>query len=561
MLMLFKPRPYQQKCFDNIRLLMSKRVDELPDLDVKGLSFDANSLSDRQVKAIMVASAPGSGKGDMLCWLAYSAWAKGGTVLIWVHRNELCKDLSERLRSKFGVKPKDIGYIMSGVNENRTARIQIASVMTKIRRDTDWLPERLVVLTDECHRILSPVQRTLLLRRPNARLVGFTATPFVTGSSKKEGFEKVFDCMIQLTTYSELVSQRFLLPSVVYVPATTANMDGVKIRMGEYDQNDLEKAFMEERLYAALFKEWKRVTGGRLQTMVFNISQKHNNAVNDFFVKHGINSVAIDDKTPADKRDKLIKKFMEGPFVEDAILVLNSVMLFTEGLDSPYCRVALLNYSTKSPIKYFQSSMRAGRPVWNEDYSDWLRMPDGKYYKDKVIVIDLGGNTQTHGIIDFYDAMGFDINGKRKEGVAPTKVCRGEDCNKVVPASVRVCPYCGHEFPPPKKKDDKVFLDEVGLKEFNKDQDIINKIIKLKNKEAERADIVETQWLRIVALIKRYDDRWLWARLQERGEYQQQGVFEWGNKPGSWKEYLENLEKEKGTFTIYERLKSKRLSI
>jgi hypothetical protein len=73
--------------------------------------------------------------------------------------------------------------------------------------------------------------------------------------------------------------------------------------------------------------------------------------------------------------------------------------------------------------------------------------------------------------------------------------------------------------------------------------------------------LVDTQWLRIVALIKNYNDVWVWKRLEERGEYKQEGVFEWGNKPGSWKHYLENLEKEKGTFSIYERLKSKRLSI
>lgn len=551
--MNFKPRPYQQRCFDNIKLLMSKKVSELPGLELNGLSFDSESIDDRQVKAIMVASAPGSGKGDVLCWLAYSAWAKGGTVLVWVHRNELCVDLSQRLQDKFGVRPNDIGYIMSGVKENRRARIQIASVMTKIRRDTDWLPERLVVLTDECHRILSPTQRTLLTRRPNARLVGFTATPFVTGN-KKEGFEKVFDCMIQLTTYAELVSQKFLLPSVVYVPATTASMEGVKIRMGDYDQNDLEKAFMEERLYTALFKEWKRVTGGKLQTMVFNISQKHNNAVNDFFVKHGVRAVAIDDKTPTAERDRLVKKFMDGPFVEDAILVLNSVMLFTEGLDSPYCRAALLNYSSKSPIKYFQSSMRAGRPVWNSDYSDWLRMPDGKYYKDKVIIIDLGGNTQTHGMVDFYDSMGFDLKGKRKKGEAPTKVCRGEDCNRVVPASVRVCPYCGHEFPPPEKKDDKVFLDEVGLQQLDATKSIQNMVAKMTPKQIWEAD---TAWLRVIALCKGHPPLWPSVILEKRNE------IPWFDKSRESQkylfQYLEEKEIEKGTHKTYLELRERRV--
>lgn len=553
--MNFKPRDYQQECFDNVRFLMSKNAIDLPELKVKGLSFDKETISDRQIKSVMVASAPGSGKGDMLCWLAYAAWVKGGTVLIWVHRNELCRDLAERLHKKFGVPKQSIGYIMSGVKENRKLRIQIASVMTKIRRDTDWLAPT-VVLTDECHRILSDSQRTLLRRVPDARLVGFTATPYVTGSSKKEGFEKVFDCMIQLTTYSELVAKKFLLPSVVYAPAGTASMDGVKIRMGDYDQSDLEKAFMEERLYAALFKEWKRVTGGKQQTMIFNVTQKHNKAVNDFFRKHGVNAVAIDDKTPASEREKLIKKFKEGPFVEDPIHVICSVMLFTEGIDSPYCKVAVLNYSTKSPIKYFQSSMRAGRPVWNSDHSDWLRLENGKYYKDKVVVIDLGGNTLTHGMIDFYDALGFEMNGRRRKGEAPTKICPNDDCRRVIFASYQKCPHCGHEFPKEVKKDKKKYLDEVGLQELNGDKALQKMILGMSQ---EQIWTCHAGYLRVIALTKGYQPSWCYHVLRDRGEY-----LDGDEKaPNDWAvfyEYLASAEKMKGMASVYDRMKGRQIS-
>jgi DNA repair protein RadD len=34
-----------------------------------------------------------------------------------------------------------------------------------------------------------------------------------------------------------------------------------------------------------------------------------------------------------------------------------------------------------------------------------------------------------------------------EEGVAPTKDC--PDCHSIVHAAVRVCPDCGHQFPPP----------------------------------------------------------------------------------------------------------------
>ncbi|HQN00756.1 MAG TPA: helicase-related protein [Candidatus Hydrogenedentes bacterium] len=351
--------------------------------------------------------------------------------------------------------------------------------------------------------------------------------------------------MIQLTTYMELVEKRFLLPSVVYAPAGSASLEGVKIRMGDYDQQDLERAFMEERLYTALFSEWKRVTGGRAQTMVFNVSQKHNNAVNDFFVKQGVRSVAIDDKTPLKERERLLEKFKEGPDADDYITVICSVMLFTEGTDSPFCKVALLNYSTKSPIKYFQSAMRAGRPVWEKDYSDWLRLLSGRYYKDKVVIIDLGGNTLTHGMVDFYDAMGFDMSGKRKNGVAPTKVC-GE-CTRVVFASVRKCPHCGHEFPVNEKKDTKKYLDEVGLHELNGDRAFQKMILQMPMENILNA---HPGYLRVISITKGYPSDWALKLCKERGIYD-------GSVPFS--KWIAEQEKMKGITKVYERMSRGRL--
>lgn len=554
--MNFKPRDYQQYGFDAARTLFRTKLSELRNLDLRGLSFDPEAFpeDDRLVKRIMVTGVPGAGKGDLLCWMASEAWKNGGTVLLWVHRVELCEDLGDRMHRAFGIPKSEIGYIMSGRPENHQARIQIASVATKIRRITDWLLPTLI-LTDECHRILSPSQRSLINRYPEVRLIGVTATPFLSGSSKKEGFEKVFDCLVQFTTYMELVGKRFLLPTVVYEPDGRANTEGVKIRIGDYVQDELERAFMEEKLYAALFSEWKRITGGKMATMIFNVSRKHNNAVNDFFVKHGVNAVAIDDKTPTKEREALIRKFKEGPFTDNPIMVINSIMLFTEGIDAPMCKVAVLNYKTLSAVKYFQSAMRAGRPVWNSDYSDWLRLENGKYYKEKVIIIDLGGNTHTHGMIDTYDALGFDISGKRREGVAPTKTCPEVECRKVVYASARKCPYCGYEFPIEKKKDKKATLDEVGLKERTNDSRNIRLMVS--RMSVKQLNAAQPHMLRIIAHCKGHGNVWIAHMMKHKK------MIPWFNSDQeSWKRLwamLEETEKKHGTYDMYQSLKGGRV--
>lgn len=547
--MNFKPRDYQQKCRDNIVELLKRNVCDLKDLKMDGMSFSTKGDPERRVRKVMAVGPPGIGKGDLIAWLAYRAWSSGGSPLIWVHREELWEDLGSRLVKKFGVPAHQIGWIASGKKENRRARIQIASVMTKIRRETDWMNPT-VVLTDEAHRLLSPAQLSLLERYPNAPVVSFTATPFRL--SRKVQFDEVVDALVQITTYMEMVDKKFLLPTKVYAPAGTASLDGVKIRMGEYVQSDLEKAYMEERLYAALFNEWKRVTGGKMQTMVFNVSKKHNNAVNAFFKKMGVSCAAIDDSTPKAERKRIIQKFQEGPFVKDPIHMINSIMVFTDGLDAPYCKCSILNYSSKSATKYFQSAMRAGRPVWNDDYSDWLRLEGGRYYKDKVTIIDLGGNTIRHGLIDSYDTFGFDLSGEQKKGVAPTKVC--PDCRTVVYASQMKCPECGYQFPENEKKDTKKYLDEVGLQEIKSDHHWQKLIL---NMPQDRIWSAHAGYLRVIALVKGYQTQWCYHVLHDRGEipWHDGSPEAW---PRFWK-WIEGQEKLKGMADIYSRMKSRQI--
>ncbi len=535
--------------------MFRSKISDLPKLKMKGLSYEVKPESDmeRMIRSIMVVCPPGGGKGDVLCDLAATHWRFGGRILIWVHRTELCEDLGERLSKTHGVPASEIGYIMSGVKENRKCRIQIASVMTKIGRDTSWFVPTLL-LTDECHRILTPTQMTLLQRIGNPRIVAFTATPY--NQRKDVQYSDVFDCLIQLATYMELMEKKFLMPPVVKYPEGAASLDGVKIRMGDYVQSELEAAFMKERLYASVYSKWVEYTGGRWQTMVFSVGQKHNNETMEFFKARGVSCAAIDDKTPADERKRLVDKFKQGPFVEEPILILFSVAIFVEGFDNHWVKCVILNFATKSPTKLFQASPRGSRPVWNKDYTDWLRLPDGKYYKDKITIIDFGGNHARLGALELYDFFGFDLSGKARDGEAPMKTC--PECRTMVYAAVMTCQHCGHVFPPPKDKDKKPFADEVEWKELDKDQAIVKGVLSMKAKQAER---VPTEQLRIVALIKGYDKRWLFKRVEERGEWKQEGVEVWGNKPGTFEHYLEQVEKEKGTFSIYERIKSKRLSI
>lgn len=532
-----KLRPNQQKGFDDIQALIRS--------------------GKRRVAAIAPA---GYGKTTLFSAIIASAVSKGKRVAVAIHKKELVFNAVDRLKEQFGV---EAGVILSGHPMNKKAMVQIGSIQTMVRRDLSWFNPDLYMV-DEGHRLLTNTHLKMYdewvcpdKSERAVPMIIWTATLMRT--DKKRKFSDYIDAAIQLSTYRVEMENKNLVPTKVYQPKETASMNGVKIRMSfgekDFDQKEMSERFTDDRIIESLFFRWKQYTGGRMQTLIFNCDKRHNKAVYDYFKSKGISCEYVDESTPANQRDEIVKRFKKGPFCDNPITVLMNVGLFSEGLDNSYLLCVVLNYSTLSFVKYVQTTCRGSRPAWEKDYSDWLKI-DGKYYKKEVIILDFGGNTMRHGMIEDNDAFGFSLDEQREAGVAPTKAC--PECSKVVYASIMECDNCGYVFPKPDKKDDKVYSDEVEWGIVDKDQSLVKKIINLKAKQAERS---ETQWLRIVALIRRENDAWVWKQLESRGEYQQQGVFEWGNKPGSWKEYLENLEKEKGTFPIYERLKSKRLSI
>lgn len=548
----FTPRKYQQECFDNVRLLMRHRIGDLPNLkkQIPGLFFTIPEGADlnRPIKKIMIISPPRSGKGSVAMKFAADAYNAGSKVLSWVHRNYLVDDLGNRLWEQMGVPRNSVGYIVSGKKQDLRKRIQMASVATAIRRDISEFDADLRI-TDECHRILSEGQRMLEEAHSDKHLIGFTATPYRLG--KKQDFSEVFDCGIQLTTYMELQEQRFLVPVTVYEPGGLANTDGVRIRAGEFAQNDLERVYMEERLYGSLYHEWMKLTRGKMPTAIYNVSKNHNNAVAEFFRNKGVNVAVIDDSTKKADRDRILKKFQKGIFTEDPIMVLCSIMTLTEGFDSPTMLCSILNYKTKSLSKLLQSALRVNTPCFNEDYSDWLKV-DGRYYKENCIIIDMGANFTSHGLmIEMYDAFGFEMDGKPKKGQPPVKKC--PECIKVIYASYTKCPHCGHVFPVEKKVDKKKFLDEVGLQEMNKDKHWQNMILKM---PADKVWSAHAGFLRVIALVRGYKPSWAYQALKDRGEYEHDGSPEAWAKFYSW---IKQKEIEKGMNKVYERMKERQI--
>lgn len=523
----------------------------------KGFNDLSQLIRDGKRRIIAVAP-PGYGKTTLFSAIVASAVSKGKCVVIAIHKKELVDNAVDRLKKQFGI---EAGVIMSGRNIDKKKLVQVGSIQTMIRRDLSWLKPDLYMV-DEGHRLLTGSHLKMYdewvcpdkSKNPVPMII-WTATPVRTDKKKK--FEDYCDALIQLSTYRQEMENRNLVDTKVYYPKGTASLEGVKIRMSfgekDYDQEELSKRFSEERILKGLYAHWKKYANG-MSTMAFCVDKKHNIASYEYFKSQGVNCAYVDEETPPAERERIVSKFKKGPFTDNPITVLFNIGLFTEGLDAEFTKCILLNYATKSFTKYVQSAARGSRPCWNADYTDWLRNPDGRYYKEKVIILDFGGNTVAHGMLPDYDMFGFDLSGQKKKGEAPVKTC--PECREIIYASYQKCPSCEYIFPVEKKKDTKKYSDEVEMEEANTDKHLQKLILGMSQ---EQIWTCNAGYLRVIALTKGYQPSWCYHVLRDRGEYLD-GDEKAPNDWAAFYKYLASAEKMKGMASVYDRMKGRQIS-
>jgi superfamily II DNA or RNA helicase len=113
--------------------------------------------------------------------------------------------------------------------------------------------------------------------------------------------------------------------------------------------------------------------------------------------------------------------------------ILNSVAMFTTGLDEPSIETVISNLSTLSVVKWLQMCGRGSRPT---------------DFKSMFKIIDMGGNGVFHGDWNNNRDWLEVFNNPPKKGkntVAPCKVC--PECEALLFASVMKCEYCKYIFP------------------------------------------------------------------------------------------------------------------
>lgn len=408
--MNFKLRPYQEELAKDVsrKLAQSGRV--------------------------IACAATGSGKTKTFVWITHQAIKKGKAVLILTESRkifeQITEEFSEVVEIKAGIKEL---FVYSG-------EVYVGMAQTLARRKAildqfEALGKNLIVINDEAHIGTST---KVLKRLLNSFIIGFTATP--RWKEAKHLSEIYKDISIGKQP-SWLVENGYLSP-YYHFARVVEGVDKLKIKGGEYDQQQQREIFETAKVYNGIFDDLKKFKFKKAIIFCSNVEHSDNTtaALNGL----GFKAVSIHSKSESAAFD--MHQFKTSSDVNVCV----SVGMLTKGFDFPSIDLVILNRATTSLPLYLQMVGRGSR------------IAEGK---DRFTVIDYGENAKRHGlwITDReWDKLWCDKKPPRQKlEMNDLRDC--PDCGFMCERAELVCPSCGHKFQEVKKPEEEP---ETVLKEL-----------------------------------------------------------------------------------------------
>ncbi|MGH7294510.1 MAG: DEAD/DEAH box helicase, partial [Polyangiaceae bacterium] len=277
-----------------------------------------------------------------------------------------------------------------------------------------------IVVRDEAHRALAQTDMAIASLYPDAVHLGFTATPF---RADRRSLGEFYDDLLVVSTTRDLIAQGYLVePRVFTVPADRLpDLSGVRVRGGDYAQDQLDDAVDQGRLVGNIVEHWAKHARD-VRTVAFAVSVKHSQHIVERFRAAGVTAEHLDAATAPAERDAMVGRLLSGE-----TLVLSNVGILCEGTDLPPVKCAVLARPTKSTGLYLQQAGRILRP--------WRGA--------RAIILDHAGCAREHGLPQEDRAFSLEPTPKRDAVAAEISVRTCPNCYAVLPGSTRVCPECG----------------------------------------------------------------------------------------------------------------------
>lgn len=377
-----------------------------------------------------------------ICKDAVGQW--NGRVLILAHVKELLEQAAEKLQS---ICPEvRFGIYSAGLKRRDTENAVILASIQSVYKRACELDAFDLILVDEVHLI--PPEGDGMYRQfladsrkvnPQARIVGFTATPF----RMKSGSICTPDGFLNTICYEvgvrELIRDGYLCPLITKAGQTRIEVGSLHIRGGEFVADEVENLMDQAALVHAACSEIVEQTRHRRACLIFASGIQHGeHVVNVLKEQHAIECGFVTGETSNDERNSQLERFRAG-----SLKYLCNVNVLTTGFDAPNIDCVALVRPTMSPGLYYQMVGRG------------FRLHPGK---TDCLVLDFGGNVLRHGPVDQIRRTEHSATGT---GPAPVKECPA--CHSIIAAGYARCPDCDFVFPPPQRTQHEATASNAGI--------------------------------------------------------------------------------------------------
>ena len=352
--------------------------------------------------------------------------------MVLTHVKELIVQNEKKLIEMWPTAP--CGIYSSGLNQKDIMHPIIFGGCASVVNVVEAFGHRDLIIIDEA-ALVSPKEGTtyqniikrLLVINPYLKVIGLTATPYRLGQGMltNEGLftDIIFD-MTDIKGFQRFIAEEFLCKLVPRPTETTLDCSDVRIGSnGDYQLNQLQESVDKKDITFKCLTESMKYCSDRKCWLVFCTGVEHaehvSNMLNEVF---NISTTFIHSKLPNSERDQRIADYKLGKY---KCLCTNN--MFTTGHDHPPIDFIIMLRPTVSP------------GLWTQMAGRGMRIFNGKEY---CVLLDFAGNTARLGPIN--DVCIPKKKGKRP-GEAPIKIC--PECGVYNHASVRVCDFCGFEFP------------------------------------------------------------------------------------------------------------------
>lgn len=243
--------------------------------------FDYLCAPDKAGKNPCVEICTGGGKTLVFSQIVKETVEKwGGRVLVLTHVKELIEQGAEKLR--LFCPNLAIGVYSAGLGSRDTQNQVVIAGIQSVYKRAEELGRFDLVLIDECQllpRSGEGMYRTLLAalkaQSPHLRVVGFTATPYRTGSGPLCTPDGILNDICFATSIRLMIQDGYLSKIRSKVSKHAVDTDALSIRAGEFVATEVEDKVNDEVVVERACREIVALTRDRKAVILFCTSVAH----------------------------------------------------------------------------------------------------------------------------------------------------------------------------------------------------------------------------------------------------------------------------------------------